>query len=98
MYFNLVGFEYNWNNNEANFGSVIKKQIDNGTHISFEIILKNNGRYIGLRRESIPKHESPPDSKKHPKGMLFFCHNLIRYAESVEDCIKRIVKEQAGVK
>ena len=92
-----MGFEYNWDNKEANFGPTIKGQVKGGTHITFEIILKLGENYLALRRESIPGHEPPPNFKKYPNGMLFFCHNLIRYGESVDDCVKRIVKSQAGV-
>ena len=92
-----MGFEYNWDNNEANFGPTIKGEVEGGMHITFEIILKFEENYIALRRESIPGHEPPSNFKKYPNGMLFFCHNLIRYGESAEDCVKRIVKEQTGV-
>ena len=90
-------FEYIWENNEANFGPPIKKEVDGGTHITCEIILKKGEEYVALRRQSIPGHESPPHIEKHPKGLLFFCHNLIRYGETIEQCVKRIVKEQTGV-
>jgi len=92
-----MAFEYIYKNKEANFGPPIQRQVSGGTHITFEIILKKDGKYIALRRKSIPGHESPPNSENYPTGMLFFCHNLIRYGESVEDCIKRIVKEQCRV-
>ena len=59
-------------------------------------MLKFNNKYIGLRRQSIPSHETPPKLKDYPKGCLFFCHNLIRFAESIEQAVKRIVKEQTG--
>ena len=91
-------FEYNWQNREANFGPPVPKQVNGGTHITFEIILKKGDKYIALRRpKGIPEHELPPHAKSHLKGLLYFCHNLIRYGESIEDCVKRIVKEQAGV-
>ena len=93
-----MAFEYNWKNNEANFGPPLPNQIDGGTHITFEIILKKGDKYIALRRpKGIPEHELPPQAKSHPKGLLYFCHNLIRYGESMEDCVERIVREQAGV-
>lgn len=92
-----MGFEYVWKNNEANFGPPLERQVEGGAHVTFEILLKKGGKYIALRRRSIPGHESPPGSDKHPGGMLFFCHNLICYGESVEKCVKRIVREQAGV-
>ena len=91
-------FEYNWQNNEANFGPPTPKQVDGGIHITFEIILKRGDKYIALRRpKGIPEHELPPQTKSYPKGLLYFCHNLIRYGESMEHCVKRIVKDQAGV-
>ena len=93
-----MSFEYNWTNKEANFGPPVSKQVDGGTHITFEIILKKDGKYIALRRpNAIPGHELPPQTKNYPEGLLYFCHNLIRYGELVEDCIGRIVREQAGV-
>jgi len=91
-------FEYNWKHNEANFGPPIEKQVNGGTHITFEIILKKGDKYVALRRQKgIPGHELPPQEKSHPEGLLYFCHNLIRYGESMEECVKRIVKNQAGV-
>jgi len=94
----IMSFEYNWKNKEANVGPPISKQVSGGTHITFEIIAKKDNHYIALRRpQAIPGHELPPNAKEHPNGLLYFCHNLIHYGESVEDCVKRIVKEQAGV-
>ena len=95
-----MSFKYTWKHGEANFGRPLRSQITGGTHITFEIILKYKGKYVALRRASIPGHEAPLNARKDPKhhaGQLFFCHNLIRYGESVEKCVKRIVREQAGV-
>jgi len=91
-------FEYNWKNNEANFGPPVPRQVPGGVHITLEIVLKYRGKYIALRRPNgIPEHELPPQAKDYPQGLLYFCHNLIRYGESVEECVKRIVRAQAGV-
>ena len=65
--------------------------------ITFEIILKKGKDYIALRRNSNPGHEPPPKIDKYPGGVLFFCHDLIRYGETIEDCVKRIVKNNSGV-
>ena len=92
-----MSFKYVWENKEANFGKPLKYQVKGGTHFTFEIILKWDGKYIALRRKSIPGHEAPPHAKKYPNGLLYFCHNLIRYGESVEQCVRRIVKSQTGV-
>ncbi len=86
-----MSFKYRYYHNEANFGRPIKSQIKHGTHITLEIIPKKDSKFIALRRDSIPGHESGGTEK------LYFCHNLIRFGESVEECVKRIVKEQAGV-
>ena len=89
---------YKWKNKEANFGQPLEEQVPGGMHLTFEIILKKDGKYIALRRpKGIPEHELPPQAKDHPNGLLYFCHNLIRYGESVEDCVERIVQAQAGV-
>jgi len=90
-------FRYYYTKKEANFGRPLKTQVDYGTHITFEIVLKKGNKFIALRRNSIPGHETPPHAKYYPKGLLYFCHNLIRFGETVEKCIKRIVKEQCGV-
>ncbi|MCH7758913.1 hypothetical protein IID20_00960 [Patescibacteria group bacterium] len=92
-----MNFKYIWKNKEANFGQPLKYQVKGGTHITFEIILKWNGKYIALRRPCIPGHEAPAMEKKYSKELLYFCHNLIRYGESIEQCVKRIVKSQTGV-
>lgn len=91
-------FKYYFKNKEANFGKPLKTQIKGGTHITFEIFLKKGNKYFALRRpRGIPGHELPPKAKNNPQGLLYFCHNLIKYGESVEACIKRIVKQQTGV-
>jgi hypothetical protein len=91
-------FDYKWKNKEANFGPPIEEQVPGGMHLTFEIILKKDNKYIALRRpKGIPEHELPPQAKDYPNGLLYFCHNLTRYGESVENCVERIVKSQAGV-
>ena len=93
-----MAFEYNWKNNEANFGPPVSKQVKGGLHITFEIVLKKDNKYVALRRsKGIPGHELPKKSKSSKKGLFYFCHDLIRYGESIEDCVKRIVKAQTGV-
>jgi len=90
-------FNYKWKNKEANFGPPIEEQIPGGMHLTFEIILKKGKQYIALRRPNgIPEHELPPQAKDYPNGLFYFCHNLIRYGESIGDCVKRIVKSQSG--
>jgi len=83
-------FTYNWQNNEANFGKPLQDQVEGGMHISLEILPKKDGKYIAVQREGIPGHK--------PKKGLYFCHDLIRYGESVSDCVTRIVQEQIGIR
>ena len=93
-----MSFDYTWSKNEANFGSPIPKQVSGGMHITFEIILEYEKSFVALRRPSaIPEHEIPQKAAYYPNGLLYFCHGLIRYGESTEECVKRIVKEQANV-
>ncbi len=93
-----MAHEYFWKNNEANFGPPIKTEVNGGTHITLEIILKKGKHYIGLRRpDGIEGHVMTPKEKASKNGMLYFCHDLIRYGESVDRCVKRIVKTQSGV-
>ncbi len=90
--------EYYWEHKEANFGKPLKKEVDKGTHITFEILIKKGNAYFALRRPNgISKHVMTPREKAFQGGMLYFCHDLIRYEESIEKCVKRIVKTQANV-
>ena len=90
-------FNYYWKRKEANFGKPLKRQVKGGTHVTFEIIPTYRGRVVALRRQSIPGHEKPPGAKEHTEGMLFFCHNLIRYAEPMDVFVNRVVKSQTGI-
>lgn len=92
-----MAFRYYFVHKEANFGKPLKKQVAGGTHVTFEIIPTYNDKIVAFRRKSIPGHEQPPGAKKHPKGMFFFCHNLIRYAEPMDKFVNRVVKSQTGV-
>lgn len=87
-----------WENKEANFGKPLKNEVKGGAHVTLEIILKKDGKYVLLRRpKGIPRHRNPGYSRSYPNGFLYFCHDLIRYGESVEKCVRRIVRNQAGV-
>ena len=87
---------YYYTKRETNFGKPIRTQVKGGTHITIEIILKKRNKYIGLRRpKGIPHHAI---WRKFPKGALYFCHGLPQWGESIQQAVKRIVKQQAGVK
>lgn len=87
-----MSFRYYYTKNEANFGKPVRTSVKGGTHISFEIFLKFGKKFVALRwKNGIPKHPSPGNK-------LYWCHDLIRFGETVEQCVARIVQAQAGAK
>lgn len=93
-----MAFQYIWKNGEANFGPPRETEISGGTHISAENILKFQGKYVALRRpKAIPEHEIPPKALKVGKPHLYFVHGLPRWGETLEQYVKRVVGDQAGV-
>lgn len=91
-------FKYIWKNKEANFGPPVETEASGGTHISAENILKFNGKYVALRRpEAIPEHEIPEKALKFGKPCLYFVHGLPRWGETMDEYVRRVVKDQAGV-
>lgn len=92
-----MAFAYHFKHKEASFGKPLKRQMKGGAHLTFEIVPIYQGKLIALFRDSIPGHEKPPRAKQNPKGMWYFCHDLIRFAEPMDDFVQRIVKAQAGV-
>lgn len=93
-----MAFKYIWKNNEANFGEPVETEVPGGTHISCESILKFNGMYVALRRpEAIPEHEIPEKVLKMGVPHLYFVHGLPRWGETIDQYVRRLVKEQVGV-
>ncbi len=91
-------FKFYFKRKEANFSAPVKTEVDSGTHISIENILKFKGKYIALRRpKAIPGHQLPPKAEKSRKDFLYFAHGLPHWGEGADKYIRRIVKEQAGV-
>jgi 8-oxo-dGTP pyrophosphatase MutT (NUDIX family) len=77
--------------NEANFGKPIVTQVSGGTHITFEMITVSNGTFYMTRwPKGLPGHDDPPNTLRFP-------HGLIRFGESLDQCAKRLVKEQLGM-
>jgi 8-oxo-dGTP pyrophosphatase MutT (NUDIX family) len=77
--------------NEANFGKPIVTQVSGGSHVTFEMITVRNGRFYMTRwPQGLPGHDDPPNTLRFP-------HGLIRFGESLEQCAKRLVKEQLGM-
>ena len=89
---------FHWNHKEANFGAPQKKEIDGGTHFSIEIILIYHKKYVAVRRpHGYPGHQLPPKATAYPQGCLYFCHDLPRWGETLDNAVCRIVKHQIGV-
>lgn len=66
--------------------------------MSFEVLPAYRGAYIVTRRPAgVAGHVMPEVAAQHPQGMLYFCYDLIRFGESTEQCIQRIVSSQIGV-
>ncbi len=90
-----MAFEYHWYRKEANFGPVVETEVAGGTHFTIESVLMFDGKFVALRRpEAIPHHEIP---SRVGKPLLYFVHDLPMWGESLEQYVRRIVKEQAGV-
>lgn len=93
-----MSHKYIWKKKEANFGEPVEAEVPSGTHISCENILKFNGQYVALRRpQAIPEHEIPQKAQESGKPYLYFVHGLPRWGETMDQYVKRIVKDQAGV-
>jgi len=74
---------------KAFFGAPVGELVKGGAHLANEVLMKRGDRVLLLRR---------------PKGLFganqnqwFFAHGEFLYGETLEECSKRLVKEQAGV-
>jgi ADP-ribose pyrophosphatase YjhB (NUDIX family) len=81
-------FKYYYTHKEANFGKPLKTEVPGGTHIVFEVVLwSGDSKLLALRR--------PEGLHGAQKNGLYFVHGLIRFGESIEKCVSRLVAEQA---
>lgn len=77
---------------EANFGKPISRQVAGGTHVTFEMITKRGNIFYMTRwPQGLPGHADP-------KNVLRFPHGLIRFGESLEECARRLVSKQLGMR
>jgi len=83
---------YRTHHNEANFGKPIAYQWPGGTHITFEMITVSQGKFFMTRwPKGLPGHDDPRDTLRFP-------HGLIRLGESLDQCARRLIKSQLGMK
>lgn len=73
---------------EANWGKVVRTHTPGGSHLTFEIVLRQGPRLYVLRR--------PEGLHEGPKNALYFVHGRPRFGETLMDSVSRLVKEQSG--
>ena len=89
---------YTWSNLEAGFGKPVGASVNGGAFITSEILIRKDNKYFALRRPNgIPGHVLTDAEKADSDKRLYFCHDFVKYGETKEDFVRRIVKEQAGV-
>src|SRR3989338_3194143 len=50
------------------------------------------------RPRGYPGHQLPPKAEKYPNGCLYFCHDLPRWGESLDQAVKGIVRSQINAR
>lgn len=83
-----MSFEYHYTHGEANFGPPLETEVAGGAHLTFDVICRVGEELVAFRR--------PEGLHDAAKNALYFPHGLIRFGESVEDCVQRLVDEQGG--
>ena len=79
---------YHYTDNEANFGPPIEDEVPGGAHLTFDAICTMGGRLVTFRR--------PDGLHGAKKNALYFPHGLIRFGETVGECVQRLANEQGG--
>lgn len=78
--------------NEANFGPPIQVEVRGGVHIAPEVIAARGTKFFATRwPNGLPRHDDPPDTLRFPHGLMLF-------GESIEQCARRLVKAQLGMR
>ncbi len=83
-----MAFEYHYEHQEANFGPPLETEVAGGAHLTFDVLLRYQQTLIALRR--------PDGLHDGPKNALYFPHGLIRFGETVDECVQRLANEQGG--
>jgi ADP-ribose pyrophosphatase YjhB (NUDIX family) len=82
-------YHYYYTHGEANFAAPVSEEVQGGTHLTFDVILHQGLAIYALRR--------PQGLHDGPRNALYFPHGLIRFGETVEECARRLARDQAGV-
>lgn len=82
-------FRYYYTEGEANFGKPLRTEVSGGAHLTFDVVLHQGATVYALRL--------PDGLHDGPKNALYFPHGLIRFGESVPDCVARLARDQAHV-
>lgn len=80
--------EYRYSDGEANFGPPAEEEVAGGAHLVFDVMLRHERELVALRR--------PDGYHDGPKNALYGPHGLPRFGETVEECVQRLIDEQAG--
>ncbi|MFB8276956.1 NUDIX hydrolase [Nocardia colli] len=83
----MPGYEYFYSHGEANFGPPIQSEVAGGAHLTFDVMTHVGATLYAIRR--------PDGLHDGPKNALYFPHGLIRFGETAEDCVARLLAEQA---
>ena len=83
-----MSYEYHYAHREANFGPPIESEVRGGAHLTFDVICRFQDQLVAFRR--------PNGLHDGPKNALYFPHGLIRFGETVDDCVQRLLDEQGG--
>jgi len=83
-----MAFEYHYEHGEANFGPPLETEVAGGAHLTFDVLLRHEQTLIAFRL--------PDGLHDGPKNVLYFPHGLIRFGETVDDCVQRLADEQGG--
>lgn len=83
----MIGYHYHYTHGEANFGPPLAEEVTGGAHLTFDAMTHVADTIYMLRR--------PDGLHDGPKNALYFPHGLIRFGETVDTCVHRLLAEQA---
>jgi hypothetical protein len=85
----MSNFRYYYTNREANFGKPLRTEVSGGSHLTIDVILLHQRIVYALRL--------PEGLHGDRKNGLYFPHGLIRFGESLLECVDRLCQEFVGI-